>query len=467
MATLHSTRSVLAVPSEVTEHTLAFCHPRDVAVFSKTCRSARDLIYRSPDQYLWRQLFLAQFDDPRRVLSLKQGQGNNRCSKYDWKDQLQRRIGAESVHLDESGPAKPEALSRSIATFLTVLEEALPYAEDEESRNMRWLARVLRNVRFPSDAPDITEMHRLLALLSLSNRDFFHYCTDSARYGTDKQVSDDSTVASELEPLRTISRCFVYDLRNYTARTRYGPFEDADTINWKHTEYNINVVLMNLREFQRMWPGTRPPVCTLGLDALRAYSAPGTQDKRGTRDWAGVAGHWRRFVCFMDYRFGGRRRMLGQTARDPVFFTDPNFQEATRLVETEFDLIEPSDDPDHDADLEFSFVGHPRGCRALRPDDPPPIHFVGISRGSNGNESNVKGCVRMEAGGIRWRWVSIYDSNTQWSAEGVQIGQVCSAAGVVGNWTGAYHEEGDPAGPYWLWKVPDDYPSQIMDFDDE
>ncbi|KZT23788.1 hypothetical protein NEOLEDRAFT_1135916 [Neolentinus lepideus HHB14362 ss-1] len=457
---------VWAVPSEVTEHTLTFCHPRDVAVFSRTCRGARDLLYRSPDQYLWRQLFLAHFDDPRKAIALKQLKECDAIKDYDWKGQLQRRISAESVR-SKIALASPEVLDRTCATFITVLEEALPYAKDQESMNTEWLAKILRNVNFSGD-PDMPQrLHRLLSYLSLSHRDFFHY--DGKLY-PNSELDD---TKRQLEPLRTTSRCFVYDLRNYTANSRYGPYSDSTTINWKHLQYNINVILMNLREFQRMWPGVRPPMSTMGLRALRAYSAPGTLETRNTRDWAGVEGNWRRFVCFMDYRdlfsfnFGSLRHLPGRGARDGSFFADSNFQEATRLVETELHLIELSDDPDHDADLEFSFVGHPRGCRALHPEDPSPIHFTGVSRGSNGNESNVKGCVRIEAGGIRWRWVSIHDHNTQWSAEGLQIGQICSAAGVVGNWTGAYHEEGDPAGPYWFWKVDDDFPSNIVDYFDE
>ncbi|TFK57552.1 hypothetical protein OE88DRAFT_1651340 [Heliocybe sulcata] len=395
------------MPPEVTEHTLAFCHPRDVAIFSKTCRGARDLIYRSPDQHLWRELLLAHFDDPRKAVAFRQSK--DAISKYDWKDQLQRRIGAESVRF-EMPTVSPEALDRACATFLTVLEESLPYAQDEESMNTLWLAKILHNVKF-NDDPDMPQpLHRLLSYLSLSHRDFFRY---NGRLYTDDEPAIGDPMRQELEPLRTTSRCFVYDLRSYTARSSYGPFIDSSTINWKHVHYNINVILTNLREFQRMWPGVRPPICTTGLQALRAYSAPGALETMNTRDWAGVEGNWRRFVCFMDYRdlfsfnFGSHRHLTMRGARDGSFFADPNFQEATRLVETEFQLIELSDDPDYDADLEFSFVGHPRGCRALHPDDPPPIHFTGISRGSHGNKHSVKGCVRMEAGGIRWRWVSV------------------------------------------------------------
>ncbi|KZP32391.1 hypothetical protein FIBSPDRAFT_848798 [Athelia psychrophila] len=53
------------------------------------------------------------------------------------------------------------------------------------------------------------------------------------------------------------------------------------------------------------------------------------------------------------------------------------------------------------------------------------------------------------------------DGQSQWSSEGLQLGNAGSAAGVVGSWTGAQHDHGDPVGPFWLWKVADDHPSHI------
>lgn len=45
------------------------------------------------------------------------------------------------------------------------------------------------------------------------------------------------------------------------------------------------------------------------------------------------------------------------------------------------------------------------------------------------------------------------ESPPEWSTEGVQIGSVGSALGILGLWTGASHERTDPLGPFWLWKV--------------
>jgi hypothetical protein len=123
-------------------------------------------------------------------------------------------------------------------------------------------------------------------------------------------------------------------------------------VNWVHVEAMVNVIALNLRDLPDLWRHNRPPT---GFEAVRAYSAPGTarlappevavadakrekegegEEGEGTalgkgkgkgkgkgswefdsgverlgrderdrpRDWAGVAGRWKRFVCFMDYR---------------------------------------------------------------------------------------------------------------------------------------------------------------------
>ena len=105
-----------------------------------------------------------------------------------------------------------------------------------------------------------------------------------------------------LQADRTASRCFVYNLRNYTRETLWGPYttngDGKVTVNWEHLEHIMNVVVMNVREVPNHWEEVWP---TWGLESTRAYSAPHVRN-RNPNDWAGVEGVWRRVVCFMDYR---------------------------------------------------------------------------------------------------------------------------------------------------------------------
>lgn len=94
---------------------------------------------------------------------------------------------------------------------------------------------------------------------------------------------------------------------------------------------------------------------------------------------------------------------------------------------------------------------------------------------------HVEGSVSMLAdGSVRWSLVSLLPSfhyllarltflfpfalyqtsymdytneEKQWATEGVQIGGIGSMAGILGTWTGAYHEPDDPIGGWWQWKV--------------
>ncbi|KAJ3893816.1 hypothetical protein GG344DRAFT_42489, partial [Lentinula edodes] len=107
----------------------------------------------------------------------------------------------------------------------------------------------------------------------------------------------------------------------------------------------------------------------------------------------------------------------------------------------------------------------------------PVIHVVGEFRGSDVNESvarRARGTVRMIGDrAIRWNLISSEVSTPErdeWVMEGVQVGDIGSAMGIVGMWTGANHERGDPiglsktlyifmsttdvcTGPSWAWKM--------------
>ncbi|KAJ6604258.1 hypothetical protein DFH09DRAFT_1122123 [Mycena vulgaris] len=420
-----STSTLLSIPVEIVEHILLFCHPCDVIRFASTGRFGEHLVHRSADQYFWRQLFLVLFDDPRHAVNPRRADP----SSYDWKGELVRRMKAERAAFATGTSDRGSALE----TFVSVVEEALPissdYGDPPASHNLEWLENVLRNshildASFPPDEAKFGD--RLKAYMALSL----------------KEENKDNV--EELQVIRTRSRCFVYDLRNYHSRNHWGPYLSNRKVNWTHMEAIVNVIETNLRE-QPSADIPRPPV---GLRAIRARSARG--DYTGV-DWAGVEGTWRRYVCFMDYRdlFAFNFSDSHDGPRDPAFFDDRGFREATRLIELNLHLISrdkmrvrfPSGDPPLDADPDY-----------------PPLYFSGTSRGaSSGQEATVQGFVHMGKDYVpRWRFTSIHDGLPQWSSEGAQIGSVGSAMGVLGAWSAFNHGEGDPAGPFWLWKLSDE-----------
>ncbi|KAF9229710.1 hypothetical protein BS17DRAFT_688742 [Gyrodon lividus] len=433
----HSNICLLPIPPELTEQALILCHPRDVASFSQTCRQARLLVYNNTDQYLWRKLFLLYpFDDPRKTQH-----GFRKDIDFDWITELRQRVRAEIIA--RSARSTPEELLAVLHIFLGVVRSASPITRGCErvpSPSLLWVVDVLEStnmLQLPpfSQRPTCQALARLRSYLALTLDD----CNDEDEEGKQRMRS-----------LRTRSRCQVYDLSNYNRDNDWGPFmPKSGEADWFHVECIINVISCNIEDLPARLMDTRPPC---GLEATRTYSAPHATT-RSPHDWAGVEGNWRRFVSFMDYRCFSTR---GNRTRDGSFFEDANFSEATRLIELKLHLINLDAVPAY-----YTLDGFPDS------EDPqyPTLYFSGSSWGVHGNESIVVGSVYMaDDGVVRWRFqrkASVYETHVQWRSEGLQIGGIASATGIVGTWTGVRHEHGLLFRPFWLWKVPDDHPSLI------
>lgn len=269
------------LPTELVQHILTFCRPRDVASFSQTCRKSRVLVYETKGQFLWRELFLAvPFDD------LTGSPDQNQEGPGDWKSELQSRMRAETLvtlPYEDMRARDHESISNAFDTLTRVLGSTPP----DESKNLHWLAStaarsfVLNEYdRFPCFLSNTQPLHQLLALswdlwgLSMSNGGFKENLLDDARY-------------------------FVYNLSKYSANSNWGVFcctgsEDGTpifTANWEHIKHCITILLLHGEDVDL------PPY---GLRHAVTYSAPDSH-LRASDDWAGVEGVWLRDVCFLDY----------------------------------------------------------------------------------------------------------------------------------------------------------------------
>lgn len=309
--------SLLTIPQELTEHVLKFCHPRDIARCAAACRPLHDIVYNANDQMLWRESLLSYpFDDPRKAL----GCPPSSSAEIDWRSEVQQRVEAENIlrtrfdspilgvtvldhgeeTVDLGDEEEDRPLRRALDTVISAIGSAPP-GSTGSSFNLEWAESVLlkspvfmflTETPYPwlprdMDNPDCTRQlfARLQSCLALSHE-------------------DGRTTASNkrLALLRSVSRCFVYDLRKYRQETYWGPYLlDGNRrlkVNWDHVRHIQNIVLLNLRDFPTSWKRVWPQ---WGIQSVRPYSAPG-MDKRKPWDWAGVEGKWRRVVCFMDYR---------------------------------------------------------------------------------------------------------------------------------------------------------------------
>ncbi|KAK7467479.1 hypothetical protein VKT23_004532 [Stygiomarasmius scandens] len=223
------------------------------------------------------------------------------------------------------------------------------------------------------------------------------------------------------------------------------------------------------------------------------------EDKNNTAgvdgwDWASVAGVWLRAVCWMDYRdllFHNfrinRQNIIPHTMRHDI----EQIQETCRVFSIALKItgyervaapltlppVPAMTSKVVNADVEREQNQETKGKGKEKETIPgersnimtdynplvyllPVIHFEGEFRGSDVDaraHRRARGTVRMIGdGAVRWTMISSEASTPQrdeWTMEGVQVGGVGTQFGVIGLWTGARHEEGDPIGPTWAWKV--------------
>ncbi|CCM00206.1 uncharacterized protein FIBRA_02234 [Fibroporia radiculosa] len=116
-----SLANVHALPDELTELILIFTaragFPTAISAFAQTCHAFHTLVYHSPDQHLWREVFLTTFDDPRRSEEWKE-----REAVFDWGQEFRNRVWATDYFKRESLVTQSSSAptsSRPTTCFLT------------------------------------------------------------------------------------------------------------------------------------------------------------------------------------------------------------------------------------------------------------------------------------------------------------------------------------------------------------
>ena len=276
-----ATTMIGILPTELVQHILIFCRPKDVAAFSQTCRQSRALVYESEDQFLWRELFLAfPFDD------LAYSPNQDPELPDDWKSELQARVRAETLvtlSYDEMRTRDHDSISNAFDTLTGVLNST----PADGFQNLHWLTHTVTRsfvfkdyYRFPRFLSNTQPVHQLIAL------SWDLWGTRMLGDGLSKRIRNDA-------------RYFVYNLSKYSVKSNWGVFcwtgseggTPIFTANWEHIRYCVVVLLLHGKDFEP------PPYC---LRHAVAYTAPGSH-LRANDDWAGVEGMWLRDVCFLDY----------------------------------------------------------------------------------------------------------------------------------------------------------------------
>lgn len=272
------------MPREVIERVLISLDPLDVAIFSQTCRIFFDLVYRSPYNHLWRELYLAQpFDDPRRALTPRLYRIPP--ESINWKGSLQAIIRARTVLTDPS-KCRPDEREVILCTLIGMLHGAAPassFVNDTPSENLIWLVAMLRDGVFLNDevpgstAAEIQMRAYLLVHLGLTPSDVTN-------------VNRASALA------------FVYDMRNYKYESGFGPFmsDGSGRINWVHLHAIHRTVAMHLIDLREGEPFVFPSI-PVSMPYCQSVVPPAL-DLTKERDWAGIEGLWHCTFSFIDHR---------------------------------------------------------------------------------------------------------------------------------------------------------------------
>ncbi|KAG1727751.1 uncharacterized protein EDB91DRAFT_885649 [Suillus paluster] len=127
--------TITDLPAELIEAVLivsaASGDTSSIAALSQTSKLFFDIIYRCPDQHLWREIFLTTFDDPRPALSnlstISGGHPNFDAHKFDWTQEYTDRISAARYirHPPPPVPATAPVCSQREVSNVSVVKALL------------------------------------------------------------------------------------------------------------------------------------------------------------------------------------------------------------------------------------------------------------------------------------------------------------------------------------------------------
>ncbi|KAL1879713.1 hypothetical protein Daus18300_001550 [Diaporthe australafricana] len=459
------------LPLEIVNHVLSFVDPEDLPRANTTCQ----YIYRAvkDNTALFRAVYLHHLDAPPPD------------TEVDWIQEIQdlvklKRICASEDHeRSKYLPFVYETTSRLLqhttsqrvrprpsVTFgpsqnISILRECFSFESGVNAFLCRSFlfqrARApVKNFVFPKQPP--TEERQMSAKL---------HCL----FGV-PVLNFSRLRSSRTYPFATSK---VYDIREYTTQTRWGPFMDegpgpvgteinreglqglpSDRVDWEKIEAIMIVMWHNLK--------------TKGLDRLPVFNQfwgvpfagswpnsyvpePINRDVTDLelKDPYDVTGTWLRVVCFLDYNdffaynFPPHDDLPGHLPRHAL-----DEVEATRLIVVKIHVtrIEPPG---------------PEDGQAL-----PVVHYEGFSKSLDSSldenaNSGLTGSVRLtREGEVRWTSHSIFNGQERWRSEGIQIGGLRSSK-VVGNWFDKDYDPSGPVGPTAFWKISDRQPGSCDD----
>ncbi|KAK3390523.1 hypothetical protein B0H63DRAFT_465889 [Podospora didyma] len=447
-------RALLQFPLEIIHSILSLTDTQTLLAIQRTCRFMYNNI--KGNRALYRNMYLNILDDPL-------------THELDWEQEVHDLLKLRLI-CDRKDADKAEELPFVYSTVTRLLKHSAQDQEGERplvtmtypiSRNATLLASLFEN-----------ESNRKAFLM----RSFIFERAQGLTNGIEDPPKENHQQSAKLHclygmpsrnPGRTRSSKMypfacskVYDLRQYTGDSRWGPFinDGSDRVDWEKVEAILLVIRTNIKNkgldafaiFSYIWSD---PFCGCWPRSYIPWSPEPLEPEGGSaalsaRDPYGVTGTWLRVVCFLDFNdFFSYNFPLGDPLPDHVPRPALNVGEATRLILMKIRVtkVEPAGE-------------------GYRNKDHPVVHFEGLSRAldemwDDETDSDLRGTVSMTPEGeVRWTTYSIFDGVERWKSESIQLGGIRSARGVVGNWFDSNFNPHGPCGPTAFWKVSDEDP---------
>ncbi|KAL7789066.1 hypothetical protein V8C37DRAFT_411418 [Trichoderma ceciliae] len=440
------------LPNEILHNILQWLTPRDLGSLPRVCRALRSFV--NENHKLCQEVYLHNFDSPPND------------ERLDWEAELHDIVRLENICLREEVEDKEDKLSFVYQVVNRLLRQASSagYAIDKSdtqyaSRNAGFLSSLFGNeinrAAFFQKSSLFERLyrsqHRQLSSVNLSREQRQQSAKLHCLYG--KPILKIGSLRSTRTYPYACSR--VYDIRQYTTRTRWGPFMDdgSDRVDWEKVEAILIVLGNNIyakklaRLFDEFWDN---PFSGSWKGSFISSTNPDKSSLDGM-DPYGVTGTWYRIVCFLDYNDFFSYNFTNPDRDEPPLDT-LDVGEATRLIIMRIHVTkieQAGPDSEYSSDLpivHYEGISHPLGDSW---DD-------NASSDLRAKEYTLKGTVGLtKEGEVRWTSVSIFHGHERWKSEGVQIGGPRSARGVIGNWFDRNYDPHGPCGPSAFWKASD------------
>ena len=331
-------------------HELLHCiftevEPVTLASLNLTCRDLHH--YIKGNRLLHKDIYLQHYDEPRENETIDWERQMHDLTKMDRilesddrESKLKHRafVGAQVMAMISSA-----SVDHDTSLNLQLLSD---YFADTNNIDVLLCAsslfgRTESELQKPAETPELQQLSAKLHCM-------FGVPADQVpRPQTfDQSLSPSSCTRARTRPqmLHTFARSRVYDLRQYTDHTLWGPFMDdgRQSVDWEKVEAIMIVLGFNLNKFTERSDGrfapvwTRPFVgATPGSYASHA-AVPGPEKEEAdnmlkirelalsldAQDPYGVTGTWMRVVCFLDYNdlyaFNFSQRIPDDEPREPI-----------------------------------------------------------------------------------------------------------------------------------------------------